>query len=740
MATSPGEGVSVKTIKLKVLYTFDTEQKDNHLARWAQSIEVQTAYIDDTNQIGIVDLRTCLEAVVNASPELTSQSDNDYTVYAYDYSEPDTPLVGQGMLSKALADQDVDSDMDNATMVTGRITKNIMGLFSRNAQETLEVKLRLTPVNMFGQTRFRSGSMSSQDGRRPTLIPSSSSSNLTRGGSPVDTTGLETVQRMLTGENVGPGSRPGTPVESQGFNGSMRQAGNMSRPTSRAGMRQPTHGRRDSFNSGYYSGDETIEEGPSRKRARITKVEVATKSNFNIERQPESLRVAASTASSVRLHRPVPINPMAAIQAGEEPVRPPTPVPATKTGKPRGRPRKNPPSKIGRGSRARDSSAAPEPAPQPQLLNIPIASPEDTRAHSVDSTPANIPSSPPVMPDMPHQAITSPALPPMIDFGNDSGFMSGNLEDMFADDRLLQFEDFIVDKPEDFETDQHITQSVEQFPPVFDDVDDLDEPQHSKYKTMPPPVAAASKTLSRAQSYTPATVHRARMSSPQLAPAPVPRARQIQDEQREQLRKLAPTPMSDPPPRILQRSQTWAPDSDALMSDAVNGESSSRPKRVSGKKVGKELTRARLENAIAKGEMPPFCDNCGAIETPAWRRAFVKVFEQGWDDVETSLGYGECCFKEPIDHYEDGSVKKFRGYKVEKKAGDEDDEWESVTLCNREYDEDQFLTHTDISSLRSVVSQTEVSPTSLKMAKERPQRQAQTEAESTEEERWRRQP
>jgi hypothetical protein len=157
------------------------------------------------------------------------------------------------------------------------------------------------------------------------------------------------------------------------------------------------------------------------------------------------------------------------------------------------------------------------------------------------------------------------------------------------------------------------------------------------------------------------------------------------DEQRDQLRKLVPAPAvpnSDPAPRTLQRAQTWAPDADIAMSDALTGEEV-KTKAASKKKVGKELTRARLENAIATGQMPPFCDNCGAIETPAWRRAFVKTFESGWDEMETSLGQGECCFKEPIDYNPDGTVKTFRGYKVDKKQGDGED-WEAVQLCNRE--------------------------------------------------------
>ncbi|KAI1608077.1 hypothetical protein EDD36DRAFT_104883 [Exophiala viscosa] len=695
MATSPGDGVSVRSVKLKVLYTFDADQKDIHLARWPQSLDVQTAFVDETNQIGVIDLRTCLEAVTTASPELTTNLDtNDYTIYAYDYSEPDTPLAGQGMLSKTLANQGQNAGSDSEAMVTGRITKSVMGLFSRNAQETFEVKLRLTPVNTFTQGRYRSGSMSSQDGARPQWGDNGSMSQpFARSGSPVATAGLEAMQRMLSGETTqmpGPSSRPGTPSNSNQYIAQSREVDVQSRPSSRAGMHH-NHARRDSMNSGYYSGDENMEEGPARKRAKTTKVDWPTKSNFNIERQPESLRVAASIASSVRLQRPIAINPAAAAVLGnptEEVVRPPTPIPATKTGKPRGRPRRQPKkgtSNLGYGAQVHESSPAMGLMPQPELLDVPITSPEETRARSVSSTPANFPSSPPVMPEHQHTAITSPALPPMLDPSHDSGFMSGNLDDLFGDDELcnIQFDDFLLDKAEEqdvfaAQTDQPTAQ-IDRFPTVFDEGNDEAQTSiPSQQPMVPPPIPKSSRPIARAQSYNPAP--RVSMSSPRLAPAPIPRARQIMEEQRDQQRLKAiapaPAPKSDPAPRLLHRAQTWAPDSDALMSDALAAEEA----RASKKKVGKEQTKARLEAAIAKGEMPPFCDNCGSIETPAWRRAYVKVFHCSWDEVETSLGQGECCYKEILSHNSDGTVKTFRGYKVEKKAGDDD--WTSITLCN----------------------------------------------------------
>ena len=694
MATSPDESISIRTVRLKVLYTFDIEQKDNHLARYAHPLEVQTAFIDETSQIGVVDLRTCLEAVTTASPELTTNAENDYTIYAYDYSEPDTPLVGQGMLSKTLAVHAQGQASENDAMVTGRVTKNLMGLFSKNAQETLEVKLRFTPVNTFPQ-RYRSGSVSSQDGSRPQWQNGLPSQGMPRSASPVDTSGLEAMQRMLTGEsmqamgNTASGSRPGTPITNQNFNPALRQPGSShSRPASRSGIRPTSHARRESFNSGYYSGDENTDDGPARKRAKTSKVDWPNKTNLNIERQPDSLRVAASTASSVRLHRPIAINPaaMAAMQQGqptEEPMRPPTPVPAVKSGRPRGRPRKNAPSNLNQGSQVRDSSPMVESAPQPQLLNVSITSPEDSRLRSVSSTPANIPSSPPVMPDPQQPAVTSPALPPMMMPNHDSGFMSGALDDIFGDDGMLQFDDFMLEKNQQNNEQSQSQQITDTFPPVFDDGNEMMDSltQYQKPQMEPPPLPSNQRSLARAQSYTPAS--RSSISSPKLAPAPIPRARQIlEEQQRTKSSQHSQVPKSDPAPRALQRAQTWAPDSDALMSEAPTMEEA-RAKAASKKKVGKEQTKARLENAIANGEMPPFCDNCGSIETPAWRRGYAKVFQCPWDEVETSLDPGQCCFKEVLTRNADGSVKTFRGYKVEKLSGDEDDSWLAITLCNR---------------------------------------------------------
>lgn len=695
------EGTSIQTVKLKVLYTFDTDQKDNHLARWPQSLEVNTCFVDSTNQIGVVDLRTCLEAVNTASPELSSRADADYAIYAYDYSEEDIPLVGQGMLSKALSP---DQEQDCEAMITGRVTKGMMGLLSKNAQPTLEVKLRLKPVSSFMSQRTRSGSVSSQDGRTSQWVQ-----NGERPASPLPTPGLESMQRMLSEggpprERTGSiaidihgqtksSSRPGTPTLVQSFNPPQRQNGEASRPTSRAGSRKPSSARRDSFNSGYYSGEENLDDGPARKRAKTSKVGGLSKTNLNIEKQPDSLRVAASTASSVRLHRPVAIKPGALPSHGlqlDEPFRPPTPVPATKTGRPKGRPPLSK-SKLHSQTNIGAELAAAMRLPPPNIPETAMSSPEDNRAPSVSSTPANIPSSPPVMQEQPANVITSPALPPMRPNNADSGFMSGNLDDLFGDDQMIRFEDYLVDKPDDQANDMYSQPDLQNpetdFATVFDDNDqEMQTVETDSNQSHMLAVPDDAETYPKSQSFT--AVNNSGLSSPKIAPAPFPRARQVEAENKGMPRStLPPVAASDPAGRApLHRSKTWAGGRiDALMSEAPSGDD------VLGKgkkKVGREQTQARLENAIKAGEAPPFCNNCGAIETPAWRRGYAKEFlcaEVAWADVETGLHYGACVFKERKDLHEDGTLKSFKGFKTEKLPLDEADGWCQITLCNREY-------------------------------------------------------
>ena len=49
-----------------MLYTFDDENKTNCLARWPHLLDIQTAYLDEQTQIGVIELKTCIQAIVSA--------------------------------------------------------------------------------------------------------------------------------------------------------------------------------------------------------------------------------------------------------------------------------------------------------------------------------------------------------------------------------------------------------------------------------------------------------------------------------------------------------------------------------------------------------------------------------------------------------------------------------------------------------------------------------------------------
>ncbi|EER38827.1 GATA transcription factor [Histoplasma capsulatum H143] len=214
-----------------------------------------------------------------------------------------------------------------------------------------------------------------------------------------------------------------------------RPSGDAFRPLSRASgydtdsrRRAPPYmGRRDSTFSGYGSGDE-VNEAPAPKRAKLLRADSLDKAHMNIERQPGSLRVAASTAASVRIHRPMAMNPAAArAQASnDDPVRPPTPIPRVATGATR--PIRPPLSNLRRESSS--ASQVPYTSPYAHPPEAAVTSPEDVRYGNAIDTPFNMPSSPPVMENM-YPQTSSPLLPPLPD--HDSGFMSSNLDSILDD-------------------------------------------------------------------------------------------------------------------------------------------------------------------------------------------------------------------------------------------------------------------------------------------------------------------
>lgn len=698
---------------------------------------------------------------MNYSPELVANLGRDYTVYAYDFSEYETPLVGQGMLSWVLASA---SPTPNApahqskTIVTGRVCKNALGgLFSRSAQETLEVKLRLVPVPTALQSEYLDSMQKYRElsnviphdfdsqawtnflHANPGLLGNDNSNYTSQQAAEqetfqVDRSGIERLQQLLSESSTprdfsnppppesmhadSPGtymsrapSRTSTPGMTRPTAQQQKRGSEEAfRPTSRGsaqslslGTRQQTgrgSGRRDSVMSGYGSGDERPD-GPAQKRVKLVQPGSAEKPNTNIERQsgkrqPGSLRVAASTAASVRIHRPTPLNPGAPHQpAGEEPVRPPTPIPSDLPA----------PAPAHRGRASQGSSLRRQPTANSQFSNFSediapddnqaaVTSPEDVRGGNVADTPFNMPSSPPMMHSSYPPQTSSPILPPMPD--HDSGFMSGHLDSMLDDENCNP-----EGKDDSAESQKRVSIAPKQSAISASGERPASSGQHDRSQNfmsdnvvvggssreaapgLPPQPTSAngSRTSSRASF---------RRPSKPLAPSRSSQgAGGAANPGRGQAHSAGPVvPASDPvhqPNASHSQSQSMDAPASELASATPAPTRSDDSKARSGGSIygGRKNVQAKLDQCIKDGTVPPYCENCGTIETTTWRRAWSKVLEGDANTANSHLNDPGALFWEIVDTDENEVVTSFRLYK--KSVLSDDKDFNMKLLCNREY-------------------------------------------------------
>ncbi|RDL39439.1 uncharacterized protein BP5553_03779 [Venustampulla echinocandica] len=824
--SSTDDGVSVRPMRLKVLYTFDDQNKTNCLARWPHVLQIQTVAMDETTSIGVIELKTCIQAIVQCSPELVARLGQDYTVYAYDFSEYDNPLVGQGMLSWALgaASSTPDSPAHQSNkLITGRVCKNILGLFANGVKETLEVKLRLVPVPTVLQSEYINAMEKYRELSR--VIPAGLDPNewtaflqsnpnfaqLANKATPTpsiqptqrDGTSMELVNQLLspsvqeqslpkppnqgnTNENICRGS----PAETTTTTENPKKA---SPPPSRAAVKRPRKGRppknataQGGNTSGYEEGTDGDDGPPSKKRAKITKADWSSKST--IGSATDSLRVAASTAGSLRLFRPIAMSPMPTGGSHlQDMPRAPTPVP-NMSNQYLTRPRTSSQSNF----RA-DFFTGQADAPQRHISPYPpLQKPEDQPRFSIESannsperndspvdTPPGINSSPPVMRTRPPSPIrssppcpSSPVLPQMP--RTDSGFMSASLEDLFGegndDGPHVGDNDRIEVNPE---FNRH---PAPQTAPFFDSGFRIEEETPGPMELLPtkipvhkPKPAPSKRTLSRhrsragsvmsedgqqtlpplrrdsratpsqlslpqalpqseptlqhlpmpqsiaatgSQAQSPAPEpsesreHKAQASAGQVtpihttqsAPAPAPPTRYGSRMMARTASMGALTfpevPASEPamPPSSLQRSQTWSdvrpgteevfphPHMRGMQPCQPMPDNSSEYSRACLEK--KASIRQKLELAIANGQMPPFCSNCGAIETPTWRKAWSQDHQgaPGYHEYSDLPGRVTC-----INILARDSAGMPTSYQLIKKSlspGEKKEEYKEFLLCN----------------------------------------------------------
>ena len=717
---------STYVFTVKVLYTFDNQNKTNCLARWPQVLDIRTARLDESTHIGIIELKTCIQAIVSASPELVAKLGQDYTVYAYDYSEYETPLVGQGMLSWVLASASSTPSApahQSRTMVTGRVCTSVMGLFSNGTQETLEVKLRLVPVPTSLQSEYIESMRKYRDLSRvmpegfdaaawtsfieanPGILQMGDQSrSQTPGHGPgqggqVGRMGIEQVQRLFNqgSASQGPETRHlSEQVEYQSISnlanlrttspamsiqsciplqsGPSRNASRNSNRGSRA--QHPNNQRQELAEACNFSGDDHFEDTQPRKRAKITRAEWP--GNTNIGKQSESLRVAASTAASVRVFQPTAVRPSTMpAHAIEGPPRVPTPI-----AEPRQRIRPllpKPRSSLHCESSNIDIETYLSPYATSEGPTKPaesaFTSPEGSRGDSISDAPPDITSSPPMFRGV-STAPSSPTLPTQPRHRQlVAAFANGSLDDAFADDAISPLSNEEPSLP---------IQPTKQYnlaPPACDTRDVVQNDsastianlsEHGGRTTTSTSRSRTRKALARTASATGLTVIAAPASDP-----------------------IRPTTGG------LQRSQTWSGQVPHPASDAPRvSEDLKPPKRsytrrgsMSGSEFGdvrkslkggakrKEAIQSKLATSVAAGEMPQFCENCGSIDTPTWRKAWVKVQSGNPQHIQMSDEEGGILTCQILQVDDTGIVKLFRIIKKSLLKGDHD--FKQILLCNR---------------------------------------------------------
>lgn len=699
---------------------------------------------------------------------MVAKQGQDYTVYAYDYSEVETPLVGQGMLSWALASAAA-ATSQSRTLITGRVCKNVLGLFGSGAKETLEVKLRLKPVTMTQQSTSTRGMDKFKEISR--MMPSGFDAaawsafvqanpailelaGKLKGGSanstatPRTDAGLEAVGQLLEraslpaamdhslntpadtyhphNESIHPFSQAGSRIASpaprsiSGFETSNSVQDRPSRPPSQASMASPETSfsqinSTDAFpEPTHFQPASTHEDGPARKRARVSPADWNGRSTLGTG--SEQLRVTASTAASVRVYRPLAQKAFSSGPASvQELPRAPTPRPERATSLPRQRR----PGISGPSHPMSHEESTSESIEAPLQYNQPARTftraPSSVLLHSDIGSPASIGSSPPVF----EKRMTAPSSPilPALPQHIDSGFMSGPPEE---DDDVQVHADTSIGGARK-EDDQRV---VIPRPELVIEEEIPGPPELLPTRILPRPAPPSNRKIVRADSI---------MSEPgDLRGAPnftTYTAKAAGDMQRRQsgtyLRSgsaiqsssgtthiigqplrtytpiiprpsvaLPPHPASDPvhptsvsntqPQSNKESQQSWISTHEQSIGSGpapiiiLDG-----PQRSGSGAKRRKAIQKRLVSAVSSGETPPFCEHCGAIETPTWRKAWGKTITGSLDHVRVSDEEGGIIAIREVKKDEAGNVVSFGVLK--KSLLDSDEDFKEVQFCNRQW-------------------------------------------------------
>ena len=159
---------SLKLMQIKILYSFNNSTQTTYLCRSSQQFAVQTVDVPlhsllseepEMITLGAIELKTCIQQLLQGNPENFKLHSEDYAVYYKDITEqPEEPFVSNGVLSALLASED-------SCLIPGRVCQNMSAnvlfgnkksaLFSSSTKSsssspspslTLEIRLKLHTI------------------------------------------------------------------------------------------------------------------------------------------------------------------------------------------------------------------------------------------------------------------------------------------------------------------------------------------------------------------------------------------------------------------------------------------------------------------------------------------------------------------------------------------------------------------------------------------------------------------
>jgi hypothetical protein len=153
-----------------------------------------------------------------------------------------------------------------------------------------------------------------------------------------------------------------------------------------------------------------------------------------------------------------------------------------------------------------------------------------------------------------------------------------------------------------------------------------------------------------------------------------------------------PTPASEP---SVEPELPAVPASDPVLSRSTQSNSmsggphpqtdavDSMESRMNKNYVKRQAIKQKLEEAVALGQMPSFCSNCGALQTPTWRKIWKQERRGVPEYHEYSEKPGHVTAINVLERDDNGTPTSYEIIKKSLGPTDDKSTWAETILCNR---------------------------------------------------------